>query len=128
MASSLEARVPLLDHELVEFAFALPPGLKVRKGVGKYIFKKAMSSSLLPEHIAFREKQGFSAPIREWFKGDLGRRAEQTIENSALRELGLLDYEEIRRIWAAHRSGPLSCAFELWTLFTLSTWFDCWIA
>ena len=72
MATSVEARVPFLDHDLVEFAMALPPEMKVRDGVGKYLLKKAVGGSLLPEHIVYRKKQGFGAPVSEWFQGELG--------------------------------------------------------
>ena len=128
MATSVEARVPFLDHELVEFALALPPEMKVRKGVGKYLLKRAVSRSLLPEDIVYRKKQGFGAPVAEWFQGDVGRRAEAQIEGSALRELGLLDYNEIRHMWQAHRSGPVNWAFHLWNLYNVSAWFDYWVA
>src|SRR3989441_5101106 len=81
MATSVEARVPFLDHELVEFAIALPPQLKVRDGVGKYLLKKAVEG-LLPHEIIYRPKQGFGAPIAEWFRGDFGRSAQREIRDS----------------------------------------------
>ncbi len=87
-----------------------------------------MSRSLLPPDIVYRKKQGFGAPVAEWFREDLGHRAEAEIEGSALRELGLLDYEEIRRMWAAHRRGPVNWAFHLWNLYNVSAWFDYWVA
>ena len=128
MATSVEARVPFLDHELVEFAMALPPRMKVRGGVGKYLLKKAVAGSLLPEHIVYRKKQGFGAPVAEWFQGELGRRAQEQIRRSSLRERGLLDYEEIDRMWDAHRSGPVNWAFHLWNIYNVSAWYDYWIA
>ena len=128
MATSVEARVPFLDHELVEFALALPPEMKVRNGTGKYLLKKAVSRSLLPEHIVYRAKQGFGAPVAEWFQGDLGVRAQQVIARSALRELGLLDYAEVDRLWEAHRRGPHNWAFQLWNLYNVSAWYDYWVA
>jgi asparagine synthase (glutamine-hydrolysing) len=128
MATSVEARVPFLDHELVEFAMALPPEMKVRDGVGKYLLKKAVAGSLLPEHIVYRKKQGFGAPVAEWFQGELGLRAQEQIRGSSLRERGLLDYEEIDRMWDAHRSGPVNWAFHLWNIYNVSAWYDYWIA
>ena len=106
MATSVEARVPFLDHELVEFAMALPPEMKVRDGVGKYLLKKAVED-VLPRDIVYRKKQGFGAPVAEWFKGDLGRRAQREIRESSLAERGLLDYDELDRMWDAHRAGPV---------------------
>jgi asparagine synthase (glutamine-hydrolysing) len=128
MATSVESRVPFLDHELVEFALALPPEMKVRDGVGKYLLKKAVAGSILPEHIVYRPKQGFGAPVAEWFKDELGRRAQAQINSSALRERGLLDYEQIDRMWEAHRRGPVNWAFHLWNIYNVSAWYDYWVA
>jgi asparagine synthase (glutamine-hydrolysing) len=128
MATSVEARVPFLDHELVEFALALPPRMKVRDGVGKYLLKRTASRSLLPSHIVYRKKQGFGAPVAEWFRGELGRRAQDHIKTSALREHRLLDYGEVDRMWEAHRRGPVNWAFHLWALYNVSAWYDYWVA
>jgi asparagine synthase (glutamine-hydrolysing) len=128
MATSVEARVPFLDHDLVEFAMALPPEMKVRDGVGKYLLKKAVARTLLPKHIVYRKKQGFGAPVSEWFQGELGQRAQRQIRGSALAERGLLDYDEVDRMWEAHRRGPVNWAFHLWNLYNVSAWYDYWIA
>jgi asparagine synthase (glutamine-hydrolysing) len=127
MANSVEARVPFLDHELVEFALALPAGAKVRHGVGKFILKRAVRDLLPPETIA-RPKQGFSAPVAEWFRGPLGERARAQIRGSSLTERGLLDYDAIDRLWDAHRSGRGNWSFQLWNLYNVSAWHDYWIA
>jgi asparagine synthase (glutamine-hydrolysing) len=128
MATSVEARVPFLDHELVEFAMALPPEMKVRDGVGKYLLKKTVAGSLLPDHIVYRKKQGFGAPVSEWFQGELGRRAQRQIKESALAERRLIDYDEVDRMWEAHRRGPVNWAFHLWNLYNVSAWYDYWVA
>jgi asparagine synthase (glutamine-hydrolysing) len=128
MATSVEARVPFLDHELVEFAMALPPNMKVRDGIGKYLLKKTVARSLLPEHLVYRKKQGFGAPVAEWFRGELGHRAQRQIKGSALAERQLLDYEEIDRMWEAHRRGPVNWGFHLWNLYNVSAWYDYWVA
>jgi asparagine synthase (glutamine-hydrolysing) len=128
MATSVEARVPFLDHEIVEFALALPPEMKVRDGVGKYLLKKAVAESLLPDHIVYRPKQGFGAPVAEWFRGELGRRAQAQINGSSLREQGLLDYDQVDHMWDAHRSGRVSWAFQLWNIYNVSAWYDYWVA
>jgi asparagine synthase (glutamine-hydrolysing) len=127
MANSVEARVPFLDHELVQFALALPPEMKVRGGSGKYLLRKAVSG-LLPPEIVNRPKQGFSAPVSEWFQGDLGRRAQREIRDSSLAERGLLDYEAIDDLWAAHRAGRGDWAFQLWNVYNVSVWHDLWVA
>jgi asparagine synthase (glutamine-hydrolysing) len=129
MATSVEARVPFLDQHLVRFALALPPEMKVRDGVGKHLLKQAVAGKLLPEEIVFRPKQGFAAPVSEWFKGELGDRAQRGIRESALAERGLLDYDRIDEMWAAHRSSsPVDWAFHLWNLYNVSAWYDYWVA
>jgi asparagine synthase (glutamine-hydrolysing) len=126
MATSVEARVPFLDHELVEFVLALPPELKVRGTTGKYILKRAVSD-ILPQRIVERPKQGFGAPVPEWFRGDLGVQAQQWIRGSSLAERGLLDYDEVDRLWTAHREGA-NWTMQLWNLLNVSLWHDHWIA
>jgi asparagine synthase (glutamine-hydrolysing) len=128
MATSVEARVPFLDHELVEFALALPPQMKVRDGTGKWLLKKAVVGTLLPQHIVYRRKQGFGAPVAEWFRGALGYKAQRQIRHSALAERALLDYDAIDAMWTAHRSGPVNWAFHLWNLYNVSAWYDYWVA
>ena len=127
MRNSVEARVPFLDVDLVEFALALPPEMKVRDGQGKYLLKKAVAG-LLPAEIVSRPKQGFSAPVSEWFREDLGERARREIRASSLAERGLLDYDAIDDLWRAHRAGRGDWAFQLWNIYNVSAWHDYWIA
>jgi asparagine synthase (glutamine-hydrolysing) len=126
MATSVEARVPFLDHELVEFALALPPRMKVRNGVGKYLLKKSVER-LLPHEIVYRRKQGFGAPMEEWFRGDFGRRVQREVRVSALAERDLLDYDRIDALWEAHRAGG-NWSMQLWNVYNVSAWYDYWIA
>ncbi len=127
MATSVEARVPFLDRELVEFALALPMDMKVRDGVGKWLLKRSVAG-LLPPEIVYRAKQGFGAPVAEWFRGELGQRAQREIRDSSLAERGLLDYARIDELWAAHRSGRADWSFQLWNLYNVSAWHDHWVA
>ena len=127
MATSVESRVPFLDQDLVQFATALPPEMKVRRGVGKYLLKSAVDG-LLPHDIVYRRKQGFGAPVAEWFQGELGRRAQAQIKQSSLAERGLLDYDRLDEMWDAHRSGPVNWSFHLWNIYNVSAWHDYWIA
>jgi asparagine synthase (glutamine-hydrolysing) len=127
MATSVEARVPFLDRELVEFALALPMDMKVRGGVGKWLLKRSVDG-LLPTDIVYRKKQGFGAPVGEWLRGDLGKRLQQEIRGSALAERGLLDYARIDRLWEAHRRGHADWNFQLWALYNVSAWYDHWVA
>jgi asparagine synthase (glutamine-hydrolysing) len=127
MANSVEGREPYLDRELVEFALALPPEMKVRNGVGKYLLKKAVAD-LLPPEITYRPKQGFGAPVSEWFQGELGRRARREIRESSLAERGLIDYDNVDQLWEAHLAGRGNWSFQLWNLYNVSAWHDYWVA
>jgi asparagine synthase (glutamine-hydrolysing) len=127
MANSVEARVPFLDHEFVEFAMALPPEMKVRRGVGKYALKKAVEA-ILPNEIVHRRKQGFGAPVSEWFQGALGERVQREIRSSALADRGLLNYDYLDELWARHRGGRGDFAFHLWNVYNVSAWYDYWVA
>jgi asparagine synthase (glutamine-hydrolysing) len=127
MATAVEARVPFLDHELVELAMAVPTSEKIRDGVGKHILKRAVSD-LLPADVVWRPKQGFGAPVSSWFRGPLGEQLERQLMGSPLGELGWFRSERIRRLLDLHRSGRADRSFQLWNLLNLSTWFDHWIA
>jgi asparagine synthase (glutamine-hydrolysing) len=127
MATSVESRVPYLDHHLVEFALALPPRMKIRDEVGKWLLKRAVDG-IIPSEIVHRKKQGFGAPVAEWFRAELGRRAQEQIRNSSLTERGLIDLDRVDRMWEAHRSGPVNWSFHLWNLYNVSAWHDYWVA
>ena len=127
MANSIEGREPFLDHRLVEFALALPPAMKVRRGIAKYALKRAVSD-LLPEEVLSRPKQGFGTPMEEWLRGNFGLRAQKSIRNSTLAQRNLLDHELIDRLFAAHRAGRGDWSKHLWNVYNLSLWHDRWIA
>jgi len=127
MASSVEARVPFLDHALVEFTMRLPTDLKIRGGQTKYLLKKAMTG-ILPDEIIHRPKQGFGAPVKEWLRGELYGEAFSAVMHSRMREENLLDYDHVERLFLAHRASARDHSWHLWTLYNLSRWYDHWIA
>jgi asparagine synthase (glutamine-hydrolysing) len=127
MATAVEARVPFLDHELVELAMSVPAEEKIRDGLGKHVLKRAVSD-LLPEHIVWRPKQGFGAPVADWFRGPLGDLLERQISGSAIHDLGIFDRDALQQLQAVHRSGRADRSFQLWNVLNLSVWFDHWIA
>jgi asparagine synthase (glutamine-hydrolysing) len=127
MASSVEGRDPFLDHELVEFALALPPRMKSRRGVGKYVLREAMRDSL-PEEILNRPKQGFGTPMKEWLREDFGERVQREVRESTLVERGLFDYDRIDRLFEAHRRGRGDWSKHLWNIYSVGVWHDHWIA
>ncbi|QEG36038.1 XrtA/PEP-CTERM system amidotransferase [Bythopirellula goksoeyrii] len=115
MAHSLEVRVPMLDHLFVEWVSSLPPDLKLRAGISKYILKKAYQSRL-SEQILFRPKMGFSIPLSSWLRGPLRNRLKRCVFESRLLETGIFDQETLQTFVLEHLSrrrdhGPL-----LWAL------------
>ncbi len=127
MANSVEARVPFLDHELVELAMAMPDAEKITDGVGKHVLKRAVSD-LLPPEIVWRPKQGFGVPVSAWFRGELGDELGKQLAGSSLRELGYIDTQAVAHLLDLHRSGRADRSFQLWNLLNLSVWLDHWIA
>ncbi len=118
MAVSLEAREPLLDHRLVEFAASLPANQRVRRGEGKWLLKKAMRR-YLPDDILYRRKMGFVTPISAWFRGPLAREADSIAASPTLAETGWFDHSAIARVVAEHRSGKVEHGRLLWQLLML---------
>src|SRR5687768_2501243 len=126
MATSVEARVPFLDHHLVEYALALPRSLKVQGVTGKHILKRALEE-ILPHDLLYERKRGFGAPVREWFREGLGGWFEEHLMNSTMRRRDLLNYEFVGRMLNEHRSGTKDWGFHLWALLNLSLWYERWI-
>jgi asparagine synthase (glutamine-hydrolysing) len=127
MAHSVEARVPFLDHELVELAMAMPSEEKVRDGIGKRVLKRAMAD-LLERDILWRPKQGFGAPVEDWFRRELADDLARRLEHSEIHSLGYLDRTRISDLLDLHRSGRADRSFQLWNLLNLCAWFDYWVA
>jgi asparagine synthase (glutamine-hydrolysing) len=122
MAVSLEARVPLLDHHVVEFAVSLPSALKVRDGTGKWILREAIRD-LVPPAVLSKRKQGFGVPLRMWFRGELRHRVEALLRpDSPIYEY--VDRAAVARVAAEHRSGRRDHSPTLWRLLVLDGWMD----
>jgi asparagine synthase (glutamine-hydrolysing) len=118
MAVSLEAREPLLDYRLIEFAARVPARMRLRGGSGKWLMKKALGR-YLPDEILHRRKMGFVTPISAWFRGALAGEAAAIARGSALAELGWFDPAAIARIAADHRAGKADHGRLLWQLLML---------
>lgn len=121
MAYGVEARVPLLDLELVRFAAGIPPGLKQQGKVGKAIFKKAMEP-FLPREVIYREKTGFGAPLRLWLRGDLRPVVDELLSPDRLRARGLFDPEGVRRLLAADARGRVDGGYTIFALLCVEVW------
>jgi len=126
MSTSVEGRVPFLDHNLVDFTMDIPQAWKIKGGEPKYLLKKALAG-ILPDEILYRPKMGFGAPMAEWLRGDFGKRAEASVLSSTLFEKDYFDCDHVARRFKEHRDGRQNNALHLWTLFNLSSWHDHWI-
>ncbi|AWW74892.1 asparagine synthetase B [Erythrobacter sp. KY5] len=118
MAVSLEAREPLLDHRLVEFASRLPEGMRVKGTTGKHLLKKCMER-YLPDEILYRPKQGFVTPIAQWLRGPLSGEARMIASSSTLSGLGWFKPNAIKRLCDDHISGRSDNSRILWQLLML---------
>jgi asparagine synthase (glutamine-hydrolysing) len=127
MLSSIEARVPFLDHRLVEFGMALPMELKLRNGRTKHILRLAAKELLDPEVID-RPKKGFDVPLSAWLRSEpLTGWAEGTVFGSNLMRRDLFDLEYVRRLFREHTQEKADHGFRIWNLVNLCSWYDRWI-
>lgn len=121
MATSMEVRVPLLDHDLVELAARIPAGLKLKGLTGKYIFKRA-AEAWLPREIVHRKKSGFSAPVRAWLVRDLRDMVEDLLSEQNIRSRGYFEYGAVRKLIDDNRSGREDNSLKVFQLLTLELW------
>lgn len=115
MAHALEVRVPLLDHQLVEWISGLPSGMKLKDGEGKYIFKKSLEQHL-PHDILYRKKMGFSVPLAGWFRGPLAQRVRDALTGPLLAGTGIFNPGFLRELVEQHQSGRRDYSAPIWTL------------
>jgi asparagine synthase (glutamine-hydrolysing) len=128
MAHAVEARVPFLDHELVDWVTKVPPAYKLKDTVGKSMLKKA-AEPYLDRDMIYRQKQGFGAPMEEWFaEGDFGRRAMAAFDRSAFAREGYFDNDYFRGILKEQMEGGGGHSFHLWTVLNAVLWHESAIA
>jgi asparagine synthase (glutamine-hydrolysing) len=121
MAVSLEARVPLLDHELVEHAWRMPQHMKIRNGEGKWALKQIVHR-YVPEKLMKRPKMGFSIPIGKWLRGPLRTWAEELLHRDRLEAEGFLNPLNVQRMLQTHLSGRGQMENQLWNLLMFQSW------
>src|SRR5215472_3425292 len=122
MAVSLEGRVPLLDHRVVEFAWRLPLHFKIRNGISKWILREVLYKHV-PKELIERPKMGFGVPIGKWLRGPLREWAEHLLSESCLRGLGFFQVEPIRKKWQEHISGDRNWQYSLWDVLVFQDWY-----
>ena len=121
MATSLEARVPFLDHKLIEFVTQMPSELKLKGLETKYILKKAMEG-IVPKEILYREKQGFGVPINEWINVQLKERILETLGDKRTLERGYFEPKYIQNLLDEHARGRRDHSHSLWIILMLELW------
>jgi len=121
MAVSLETRVPMLDHRVIEFAWSLPLGLRVRNGTGKWLLKELLGRHV-PRSLTDRPKTGFGIPIDSWLRGPLRDWAESLLDEARLRDEGYLNPAPIRQKWLEHVGGRRNWAYWLWDVIVFQAW------
>ena len=122
MAVSLEAREPMLDHTLLEFAAAVPSSLKLRGGVSKYLLRRLLTP-LVPAEVVNGRKHGFEVPIGEWLRGPLAEMGEDLLFDGRLRARGLFRNGALAGLWKEHQDGTRDHRHRLWSVVMLELWF-----
>jgi asparagine synthase (glutamine-hydrolysing) len=120
MAHSLEVRVPLIDHRLVEFAVSIPAHLKLRDGRGKWIFAEAMRD-VLPAEVLRRPKRGFEMPVGAWMRNELREVLDDVFSRESVEQRGLFHYDAVSAVYRRFLAGE-GPYLRPWTLAVLELW------
>jgi asparagine synthase (glutamine-hydrolysing) len=123
MGVSLETRIPLLDHRIVEFACALPLPMKIKQQTGKQILRRILYQHV-PKELIERPKMGFGIPIAQWLRHELLEWTEDLLNPTRLKQDGLLHPESIWQYWQEHRQGHRNWASQLWDILMFQAWLE----
>ena len=121
MASSLETRLPLLDHRIVEFAWSIPLEMKLQNKRSKWLLREVLKR-YLPYNLIDRPKSGFAVPIAKWLKGPLKNWADELLDEKLIDSQEFLSSKSINSIWNEHLSGKQNLSKKLWTILMFQSW------
>ena len=121
MGEGLETRMPLLDHRVVELAWAIPLHSKIKKGMGKIILREILRK-YVPDELINRPKMGFAIPLGAWLRGPLREWAEELLHSSRLAEEGIFNVGRIRSLWGRHLAESEDAANQLWGVLMYQAW------
>ena len=125
MAVGLEGRAPLLDHEIVQFAWRIPASQKLRDGIAKCPLRNVLSK-YVPAKLFDKPKQGFEPPLGEWLRGPLRDWAESLLDEGSLGDGGFVDAAPVHGLWREHLAGVRDWRFELWNVLMFQAWRKAW--
>jgi asparagine synthase (glutamine-hydrolysing) len=121
MAVGVEARVPFLDAELVDFSLTIPPELKMKNGEAKYILKK-VAERYLPNEIIYRPKTGFGAPVRKWITSDLDNMISERLSYENIKRRGIFDYHKVWELINQNKNGEIDASYSIWAILAIDSW------
>lgn len=123
MGVGLEARVPFLDHRVVEFAWQVPLSMKIQPGESKWLLRQVLYKHV-PKELIERPKWGFGIPLDTWLRGSLRDWVESLISEERLRREGFLDSALVREKWQEHLSGKRNWQYHLWDVLMFQAWLE----
>jgi asparagine synthase (glutamine-hydrolysing) len=123
MATSLETRIPFLDHNLVEMAWRLPLNMKIRNGQSKWILRQILNK-YVPSELINRPKMGFGVPIDIWLRGPLKEWGSELLDYTRIKNEGYFNPEIVTNKWNEHQSGKRNWQHQIWSLLMFQSWLD----
>jgi asparagine synthase (glutamine-hydrolysing) len=121
MAVGVEIRVPFLDNDLVDFSYSIPPELKLKNNVTKYILKK-VAERYLPNEVIYRSKAGFGAPVRKWVTEDLSDLVESRLNRVNIEKQKIFDYDRVFNLIDRNKKGEIDASYSIWAILAIDSW------